>query len=74
MFAENMLSEGVFLNQVSLGESPSIIFALDGIVMNINVVNSEIQGGFFNWPPPPHARLNRAPVHGLAVHEEGGAS
>ena len=33
-----------------------------------------IQGGFFNWPPPPHARLNRAPVHGLAVHEEGGAS
>ena len=34
----------------------------------------QIQGGFFNWPPPPHARLNRAPVHGLAVHEEGGAS
>ena len=24
-----------------------------------------IQGGFFNWPPPPHARLNRALVHGL---------
>ena len=33
----------------------------------------QLQGGFFNWPPPPHARLNRAP-HGLAVHEEGGAS
>ena len=28
-----------------------------------------VQGGFFNWPPPPHA-----PVHGLAVHEEEGAS
>ena len=33
-----------------------------------------IQGGFFNWPPPPHAWLNRALVHGLAVHEEVGAS
>ena len=34
----------------------------------------QLQGGFFNWPPPPHARLNRALVHGLAVHEEVGAS
>ena len=38
------------------------------------VKGSLIQGGFFNWPPPPHARLNRALVHGLAVHEEEGAS
>ena len=35
---------------------------------------TQIQGGFFNWPPPPHARLNRALVHGLAVHEEVEAS
>ena len=34
----------------------------------------QLQGGFFNWPPPPRARLNRALVHSLAVHEEEGAS
>ena len=36
--------------------------------------SENVQGGFFNWPAPPHARLNRALVQGLAVHEEEGAS
>ena len=27
---------------------------------------------FLNWLPPPHASLNGALVHGLAMHEEEG--